>query len=91
MKDSHLANFYQQCEKLSNISTSSGGSKKHGLDTYSFSANKRRAPILNMLNNDQQTQDEDKKEAKPSDLIHSKLIIIDNNKEILKNSVKVSI
>lgn len=44
-----------------------------------------------MLTNDQQTQDEDKKEAKPSDLTHSKLIIIDNNKEILKNSVKVSL
>lgn len=112
IQDSHLANFYQQCEKL----TTSISTRKY-LETYTFSANKRRAPILNLINgsgvtqhNQESTsiqtpfggeqQQSERKESvsssctngtvsKPSGDL-AKLIIIDNNKEILKNSVKVS-
>lgn len=106
-----MANFYQQCEKL----TTSITTRKY-LETYTFSANKRRAPILNLITsangtNGNQTelkqestttavvQEEERKESvssrsgessgcKPS-IDFAKLIIIDNDKEILKNSVKV--
>lgn len=110
-----MANFYQQCEKL----TTSITTRKY-LETYTFSANKRRAPILNLITSSSangtssnQTepkqesttttaavQEEERKESvssrggessggKPS-IDFAKLIIIDNDKEILKNSVKVN-
>jgi hypothetical protein len=83
-----LANFYQQCEKLT-TSTSNSGSNNKKHETF-HGVNKRRAPIANLISSyEQNATDEEKKENKPESGNQAKLTILDSHKEIMKNSVKV--